>query len=108
MKKANPKKTRPAAGGKAPKSLLKPEAQASIHRKTRSAHGEEMAQDYAEVIADLIDSSGDEDGYQEDDRKDFHATEHASSAGCHTRNLLRATAFSEWRHFERRQAALSM
>jgi DtxR family manganese transport transcriptional regulator len=42
-----------AAGG-----LLLPETQASIHRRIRSAHGEERSQDYVEVIADLIDAFG--------------------------------------------------
>ena len=39
-------------------TLLRPETQATIHRKTRSAHEEERSQDYVEVIADLIDSTG--------------------------------------------------
>jgi DtxR family manganese transport transcriptional regulator len=39
-------------------ALLQPETQANIHRRTRHAHGEERSQDYVEVIADLIDSSG--------------------------------------------------
>jgi len=39
-------------------TLLRPEMQASIHRKTRSAHDEERSQDYAETIADLIDACG--------------------------------------------------
>lgn len=34
------------------------EAQARIHRHTRSINGSETAQDYLEVIADLIDTTG--------------------------------------------------
>lgn len=56
MKKMKAKKT--DVGDKESKTLLRPEAQANIHRKTRSAHGEERFQDYAEVIADLIDACG--------------------------------------------------
>jgi DtxR family manganese transport transcriptional regulator len=41
-----------------PSGLLRPEMQASIHRRTRHAHGAERSQDYVEVIADLIDSIG--------------------------------------------------
>ena len=38
--------------------LLKPETQAAIQRRTRSANDAETSQDYLEVIADLIDSAG--------------------------------------------------
>ena len=41
-----------------PMGLLRPETQANIQRRTRSAHGEERSQDYVEVIADLIDTCG--------------------------------------------------
>ncbi|HLX64431.1 MAG TPA: manganese-binding transcriptional regulator MntR [Planctomycetota bacterium] len=41
-----------------PLGLLRPELQADIHRRTRSAHDEERSQDYVETIADLIDTSG--------------------------------------------------
>ena len=37
---------------------LSAEVQADIHRRTRSAHETELAQDYVEVIADLIDTFG--------------------------------------------------
>ncbi len=58
MKNAKPNVRRAVPRKKAPSPLLRPEAQANIHRQTRSAHGEEMAQDYVEVIADLIDTGG--------------------------------------------------
>jgi DtxR family manganese transport transcriptional regulator len=35
-----------------------PELQARGHRQTRKAHGSEIAEDYVEVIADLIDAGG--------------------------------------------------
>src|SRR5262245_60407541 len=34
------------------------ERQASIHRRTRQAHSSEIAEDYVEVIGDLIDTQG--------------------------------------------------
>jgi DtxR family manganese transport transcriptional regulator len=39
-------------------TLRSVEAQARIHRHTRSNNGSETAQDYLEVIADLIDTTG--------------------------------------------------
>lgn len=39
-------------------TLLIPEKQASNHRRTRQAHAKEIAEDYVEVIADLIDAGG--------------------------------------------------
>jgi DtxR family manganese transport transcriptional regulator len=39
-------------------SSLGPERQASNHRRTRAAHAQEIAEDYVEVIADLIDAGG--------------------------------------------------
>jgi len=47
-----PKKTPPRP---APPSL---ESQADIHRRTRIAHALEIAEDYVETIADLIDAGG--------------------------------------------------
>ena len=38
--------------------LAVPEVQAKIHRRTRSANGSETSQDYVEVIADLIEKTG--------------------------------------------------
>jgi len=54
-KRKKPTSTR--ARGSAP-SLLGPERQASNHRRTRQAHAAEIAEDYVEVIADLIDGGG--------------------------------------------------
>ncbi len=39
-------------------ALPVPELQARGHRQTRKAHGSEIAEDYVEVIADLIDAGG--------------------------------------------------
>ncbi|HKQ49071.1 MAG TPA: manganese-binding transcriptional regulator MntR [Phycisphaerae bacterium] len=39
-------------------ALLGPEKQALHHRRTRQAHAAEIAEDYVEVIADLIDAGG--------------------------------------------------
>jgi DtxR family manganese transport transcriptional regulator len=39
-------------------ALLVPEVQARAHQRTRTAHGSEIAEDYVEVIADLIDANG--------------------------------------------------
>jgi DtxR family manganese transport transcriptional regulator len=58
MNTAGKRLRRRRRAGEAEKPLLRPETQAIIHRKTRSAHGEERSQDYAEVIADLIDACG--------------------------------------------------
>ena len=58
MKTGKPTRQRRSAATKAAQALLRPETQASIHRQTRSAHGEERSQDYAETIADLIDDCG--------------------------------------------------
>ncbi len=58
MNSAKQTKRQRAAANKASQALLRPETQARIHRKTRSAHGEERSQDYAETIADLIDACG--------------------------------------------------
>lgn len=58
MKKTNPSPYKRPGGTGEPQALLRPETQADIHRRTRSAHGEERSQDYAEVIADLIDACG--------------------------------------------------
>lgn len=41
-----------------PPTLQVPESQASNHRRTREAHAQEIAEDYVEVIADLIDAGG--------------------------------------------------
>src|SRR5262249_4652712 len=41
-----------------PAALPVAEVQAKGHRRTRKAHGSEIAEDYVEVIADLIDSAG--------------------------------------------------
>ncbi len=38
--------------------LLAPDAQADHHRQTRAARQTEIAEDYVELIADLIDSTG--------------------------------------------------
>ena len=40
------------------RDLLEEETQAYCHRQTRQAHGTEIAEDYVEVIADLIDAQG--------------------------------------------------
>ena len=57
MKNGKQRKVKNAAGDEAI-GLLPPETQADIHRRTRSANGEERSQDYVEVIADLIDALG--------------------------------------------------
>lgn len=46
------------AGRKAPAAGPTADRSAEIHRRTRRAHHSEIAEDYCEVIADLIDSSG--------------------------------------------------
>ena len=58
MTPAKPKQRRRKPAPTPAQTLLRPETQASIHRKTRSAHGEERSQDYAETIADIIDTCG--------------------------------------------------
>ncbi len=52
------KRAKPADRSAASPSLLVPEKQASNHRRTRAAHAAEIAEDYVEVIADLIDGGG--------------------------------------------------
>ena len=39
-------------------ALLEEEVQAEVHRHTREAHLTEVAEDYVEVIADLIEANG--------------------------------------------------
>lgn len=39
-------------------TLLEEEVQAEVHRQTREAHVTEIAEDYVEVIADLIEATG--------------------------------------------------
>lgn len=53
VRKTTSAKSRPSSP-----SLLGPEKQASYHRRTRQAHASEIAEDYVEVIADLIDAGG--------------------------------------------------
>lgn len=53
MKRKSTKATRKAAP-----ALPSVEAQARIHRQTRTNSGAAIAQDYLEVIADLIDTTG--------------------------------------------------
>jgi len=55
MKKASGR-TRPDRPKK-PRAAPGPD-QADIHRRTRSAHAREIAEDYVEAIADLIDAGG--------------------------------------------------
>jgi DtxR family manganese transport transcriptional regulator len=50
---------RPRGNPAAPaKPARRPRDQAADHRRTRAAHAQETAEDYAETIADLIDSGG--------------------------------------------------
>jgi DtxR family manganese transport transcriptional regulator len=56
MKKV--KKTSPVRSRAPAPALLGPEKQALNHRRTRQAHAAEIAEDYVEVIADLIDAGG--------------------------------------------------
>lgn len=53
VRKALASRSRPSAT-----ALLGPEKQALNHRRTRQAHAAEIAEDYVEVIADLIDAGG--------------------------------------------------
>jgi DtxR family transcriptional regulator, manganese transport regulator len=52
-RKAPASRSRPSATAQ-----LGPEKQALNHRRTRQAHAAEIAEDYVEVIADLIDAGG--------------------------------------------------
>src|SRR5262249_30239304 len=45
-------------GAVAPQALPRDDRQASIHRRTRQAHSLEIAEDYVEVVADLIAANG--------------------------------------------------
>src|SRR5712675_711557 len=58
MDSAKTKRRKRDSGSEEPQGLLRPETQADIHRRTRSAHDEERTQDYVETIADLIDTCG--------------------------------------------------
>lgn len=58
MKPVKKTRKRRSAATEAAQALLRPETQADIHRQTRTAHGVERSQDYAETIADLIDACG--------------------------------------------------
>lgn len=49
---------RSRAGAATPSAPPSTAASADIHRRTRRAHASEIAEDYVEAIADLIDSAG--------------------------------------------------
>ena len=49
-------KNKPAVSIKVAKKVA--EVQAAYHRETRAAHGQELAEDYVEVVADLISALG--------------------------------------------------
>lgn len=47
-----------ASGPTLPPSPAPPAAQAASHARTRKAHANELAEDYCEIIAELIDNEG--------------------------------------------------
>lgn len=51
-------KKRPRSNGRGEATALPSAAKADHHRRTRRAHATEIAEDYVEMIADLIDDSG--------------------------------------------------
>ena len=60
---ASPSKKKTSLGRRKAKrtagaALPRDEHQASIHRRTRQAHSQEIAEDYVEVVADLIATEG--------------------------------------------------